>query len=114
MVSAPEQVFLLPWFSRGEYSLMRHILAFGTGMPATFDEWFARAEAICGQIEAQHGSIERVDVHAGTFGRWCRKNARPTNERSLGDFIHQSAKAEKQVLFDHLSVRSRKGGQTLN
>lgn len=81
--------FLISWFSRADYPAVR-LLDLGVRMPASFDEWLARALAICLQIEAQHGTAERVFVHSKAFSEWCRDNLRPTNERSLNEFIHWS------------------------
>lgn len=93
MTETTANLIVVPWFSRADYPSVRLLLAFGERLPATFDEWQAGAEATCVRIETQRGMIERVDVDSGEFAKWCRENRRPTNERSLSDFLHTVARS---------------------
>lgn len=62
----------IPWYRREQYADILRIMADSDLLPATFDQWQARAEQAVALIQREGGTPVFVEIDATTFPAWCR------------------------------------------
>jgi len=72
----------LPWYDRADYERIREIMVDGQNLPASFDDWQAKAQ----RLEAEQRRVGRTTVRAHIdpeqFVAWCAGDNRQVDAKA--------------------------------
>lgn len=62
------------WYTRENYPQCLALFDDANSLPATFDDWLAKAEKAEADLRRQGLRVVRVDIDPQTFPAWCKAN----------------------------------------
>ena len=82
------------WYRRGDWDALRALFVDRHVLPATYDDWLARAEALERQLEASGKRVVRAEIRPRTFGDWCQRTGRAPDAAARTAWGNEIALAE--------------------
>ncbi|MDA8164231.1 MAG: hypothetical protein M0017_04270 [Desulfobacteraceae bacterium] len=90
-MSQPAEIIAMTWYRREDWERLRALFSDTQRLPASYEDWLARAEAKCRELESGGATVEKVCIDPETFPAWCRKlELQPDAEaraRYANDFV---------------------------
>jgi hypothetical protein len=81
----------IAWYRGENYGRLLDIFEDSDNLPATYEEWFVRAEASRKTLEADGARVICVDIDPDKFSKWCTENGRKPNSRARIEFCNAMA-----------------------
>lgn len=90
-MSQPAEIIAMTWYRREEWERLLAVFSDAHLLPASYEQWLARAEAKCRELVSDGITVEKVFIDPETFPAWCRKmELKPDAEaraRYANDFV---------------------------
>lgn len=83
----------IAWYRRGDYPELLKLFADGAKLPATFDDWLAKAEAAEHSAKLAGRASARIIIRPRTFAEWCKERQVVPDAKARLDFIGEQAVA---------------------
>jgi hypothetical protein len=90
-VSQPAEIIAMTWYRREDWERLCAVLADADRLPASYEQWLARADAQRREYERGGVAVEKVTIDPESFPLWCRERGlKPDAEaraRFANDFV---------------------------
>jgi hypothetical protein len=98
-MSQPAEIIAMTWYRREDWERLLTVFADADRLPASYEQWLARAEAKCLEYESDGAAVEKVIIDPETFPVWCRKRE-----------LKADAEARARFANDFVTVKYLYGG----
>jgi hypothetical protein len=80
----------IAWYRREDYPILLNLFSDRAILPATYDDWFKRAENLMDQLKTSGFAFQRVYIDPQTFPAWCAARGLDVNAEARSRFASES------------------------
>jgi hypothetical protein len=87
----------LPWYSVADYEKAKVVMADGTNMPDTFEQWQEMQMRVEADAIARGRAVKRVYIIPEEFQQWCAAKDRPPDSAGRLAYVTEVATVTRET-----------------
>ncbi len=87
-------VQVLVWYKEEDWARLKEVFVDGDMLPATYDDWLTRAEAMLEEIRNTGDIGMKVYIDPETFPEWCKEKGLEMNSEARSQMAIEVAQAK--------------------
>ena len=81
----------ISWYRAEDYDRLKRIFSDGAKLPATFEEWHVKAQALHDRIASEGRLAVKAYIDPDTFPDWCKAHGKEADAQGRMAFANECA-----------------------